>query len=301
MQFLLDVYQSLKQKAIPVNATIAFIMLAITTNAQTIQGKVLDSTNDEPLIYCHIKFIGADGGTLSNGDGEFEIANTASVDSVRVSYIGYKAQTLALGELRDTKVIRLDPQSIELGEISILGEDEYLYKAMSKCRKVMQRQPAQTSKAYFHLETLTRDVPMEMMQCYYNATTKGCRVTDLQLKNARAGLPKFEGGGYFVSLNTTRAIAKLDLTDLDDDFPLNPLQLSKSKCKEEFDLVRLPSFSDENTLHIAFTPKNERGIHFVAPKTPKPQNPSLFISALKLNQRYYSKQHCHQLYSKNRP
>ena len=238
--------------------TCALCTLCMAAVGQLTQGQVVDGESGEPLIYCHVRYIGQPGGTITNEDGEFEVDGSV-VDSIEVSYIGYRSQRLSVHSLEDSSVVRLMPMSIELGEISILSEDDGLYRIVAKCARTMQRQPAMTSKAYFHLETLTRDVPLEMMQCYYNGTVEGCAVKDLQLKNGRAGLPKLEGGGYYVSLSTTRAIIGSDLTEPGIEFPVNPLQLKRKECMLAFDLVRLPSFSDENTFHIAFTPKVANG------------------------------------------
>ena len=236
----------------------AMMSAAQTTTSQTL---VVDAETDEPLAYCHIYFPSLHSGTITNQDGAFDMAGVPPGDSVRFSYVGYETRWLTASEVLRQGRIALRPKSILLSESVILGEDSFLYKAVARCRKRMQSQPQQIAKAYFHLESVSNDVPLEMMQCYYNATIQGCHINELALKNGRAALPRPEDG-YYVSLNTSKAIVMLDLTNASSQFPANPLQLSGSQCRKRFNLVRLPSYSDASVLHIAFTPKRGPGRHF---------------------------------------
>jgi len=242
---------------------IAFAMILCTyCNSQSVaQGRVVDADTKEPLIYCHIMIALENRGTITNEDGEFELIDVASEDTLVVSYIGYHSERISIAYLRSNSNIELQQQSIELGELVIYGEDEYLYKSVAECRARMLKQPSQTSKVYFHLETTSEGIPLEMIQCYYNGTSQGCAINELKLKNGRVGLPDLEGG-YYVSLNTTKAIAMFDIANPNTQFPANPLQMKFRNIKKFYDLVRLPSFSDQNTLHIAFTPKDNPDKYF---------------------------------------
>ena len=222
---------------------------------------MVDAETGAPLVYCHVYFPRLQSGTITNQDGAFDLKDVAPGDSVRISYVGYETRNLVVADILAEPRVAMTQQSIVLDETVVVSEDALLYKAVAKCRQRMLRQPEQVSKAYFHLETVSEDVPLEMMQCYYNAQTKGCHVNKLDLKNGRAGLPSPEDG-YYVSLNTSKAIAMFDLTNPNFQFPGNPLQLRRNECRKQFNLVRLPSFSDAQTLHIAFMPKTSDNRYF---------------------------------------
>lgn len=153
---------------------LALMPSVYTWSQSTVLGYVVDSDTKEPLIYCHIMIASRDKGTITNEDGEFELSGVIPGDTVVVSYIGYHSKRLSIADLMHTPIIELRQQYIELGELVIYGEDEYLYKAVAKCRALMLKQPAQTSKVYFHLETTSNNTPLEMIQCYYNGTSQGC-------------------------------------------------------------------------------------------------------------------------------
>lgn len=70
----------------------------LQAQTRTYHGTVVDAVNDEPLIGATVLPIGGGQGTATDIDGNFTLSVPASVKSIKVSYVGYKEQTVALTE-----------------------------------------------------------------------------------------------------------------------------------------------------------------------------------------------------------
>ena len=81
-------------------------------------GTVLDAANNEPLIGATVMPIGGGQGAATDIDGNFKLTVPANVKSVKVSYVGYKEQTLAL---HDKMVVRLASSSTNLDDVVIVA------------------------------------------------------------------------------------------------------------------------------------------------------------------------------------
>lgn len=70
----------------------------LQAQTRTYHGTVVDAANNEPLIGATVLPIGGGQGTATDIDGNFTINVPANVKSIKVSYVGYKEQTVALTE-----------------------------------------------------------------------------------------------------------------------------------------------------------------------------------------------------------
>lgn len=61
-----------------------------------ISGKVIDGQTTEPLAFANITFFNSDLGTFSDDKGNFSIENLHQVDSLLISYVGYKSLVIKL-------------------------------------------------------------------------------------------------------------------------------------------------------------------------------------------------------------
>lgn len=69
-------------------------MLSHTSLSQTVvKGKVTDANSGDPIPFANIIFKGTTVGTTTNFEGSFSVKSTIPVDSIVVSYLGYKAKT----------------------------------------------------------------------------------------------------------------------------------------------------------------------------------------------------------------
>ena len=104
------------------SGSILFSILAIQLHSQIISGKVLDSSNGEPLEYVSIGIVETPLGTITNKKGEFslEVKVQSPKAIVRFSMIGFKAQIFSSEELSNKEnVIKLTKEPVKLAEVIV--------------------------------------------------------------------------------------------------------------------------------------------------------------------------------------
>lgn len=92
----------------------------VTNPRRTLIGTVLDAENNDPLVGVSIRVKGTDRGTITDIDGRFSIEVTSN-DELEVSYIGYKPQTLMVGDL-GVMTIHLASDNEVLDEVVVVGQ-----------------------------------------------------------------------------------------------------------------------------------------------------------------------------------
>src|ERR1700744_5269265 len=84
-----------------------------------VKGKVIDRASGEPLENAVIKDIQRGKTTISDQSGNFELHISEPTDSLRVSYVGYRLQSLAIGKPGVPCLIRLERGQVDLKSITI--------------------------------------------------------------------------------------------------------------------------------------------------------------------------------------
>lgn len=99
---------------------ILMLMMTIMAQAQnvTVKGTVVDETG-EPLIGATVKAVGGQGGTVSDLDGNYSITVGPKVKQIEFSYIGYRAQKVAIKNGRADA--RMSPDASQLEELVVIG------------------------------------------------------------------------------------------------------------------------------------------------------------------------------------
>ena len=86
----------------------------------TFTGIVIDGSNNEPLPFASVYFVGSTIGTTSDLDGKFSITNSRGLLSVSISMVGYKTQLITLKPGRTTtKRIILQPEIYALEDFVV--------------------------------------------------------------------------------------------------------------------------------------------------------------------------------------
>lgn len=98
--------------------TLCAVSWSLMAQNRTYSGSVVDAANNEPLIGATVMPIGGGQGAATDVDGNFTISVPASVKSVKVSYIGYKEQTVAL---HDKMIVRLASTSTNLDDVVVVA------------------------------------------------------------------------------------------------------------------------------------------------------------------------------------
>ncbi len=83
-----------------------------------ISGQVVDSETNEPIPGANIVEVGTQTGTVTNPDGEFSLTVSAADVQIRVSFIGYQAQTINV-DGRSTITVRMQQEVGQLDDLVV--------------------------------------------------------------------------------------------------------------------------------------------------------------------------------------
>lgn len=89
----------------------------------TLQGRIVDSRTRKAVPYAAVMLQGTNVGTQGNDNGQWRLKvesgkwNTS--DEVVFSAIGYKKQTVSIGQLQKSGDVRLEPHATELREVQV--------------------------------------------------------------------------------------------------------------------------------------------------------------------------------------
>ncbi len=102
-----------------------FILLQTAFSQEnTVSGIVLDKRTEMPLEGANVYFKDAGIGTLTDEDGYFRLTYRPSenIDSLTVSFVGYKDYTIAFKSLKNRSKIYLEPDALNLPEIIVSAD-----------------------------------------------------------------------------------------------------------------------------------------------------------------------------------
>lgn len=86
---------------------------------RTLVGTVVEAGTADPLIGVNVKVKGTGEGTITDMDGKFSIGVTSQTQ-LEISYIGYKTQTLMVGDL-GVMTIKMESDNEMLDEVVVVG------------------------------------------------------------------------------------------------------------------------------------------------------------------------------------
>ncbi len=239
----------------------ALFLFSICSFSQTvIQGSVKDAASNEELPWCSISVKGTGKGTITNSEGTFVISVNFHTDTLLFSYVGYKALEVPSSVVSRKKTILLERTGIQLEELTVHADNDYLYDIVERCRKSIQKNRRyHVAKVYYSIETQTDEQPIELLECYYNGYIEGLSIKNLLFRNGRVGLAELDQR-YFLTLNSSMAISQIDLVRQDPAYPYIPLQFGKKNLKKMFRLTMEPG---ENGMYrIGFQPWENLHSHF---------------------------------------
>ena len=94
------------------------LFLPFLSNAQTIEGIVLDSDNS-PAIGAYVLNLDSEKHCHTNELGRFTIQNPSVGDTLEIIYLGHKRARLAIKELSQKIEIQLEESAFDLGEVVV--------------------------------------------------------------------------------------------------------------------------------------------------------------------------------------
>lgn len=102
-------------------AALVMCMLCVMSFAQVRQvtGTVLDSTG-EPVIGANVVVVGTTNGVITDFEGKFTLKDIPANSKIQVSFIGYVAQTVAVGNQSVMKIVLQDDSQM-LDDVVVVG------------------------------------------------------------------------------------------------------------------------------------------------------------------------------------
>ncbi|MBK6545420.1 MAG: carboxypeptidase-like regulatory domain-containing protein [Saprospiraceae bacterium] len=229
-----------------------------------IEGKILDKETKEPIPFANIYNKSSKKGTISNADGYFRILINEVTDTITISFIGYKEQIIKIKADKKNYLIYLEVNILLLNEVTVTPKDNsYLFELVQASKKSISS-IERKSKAYYELKSYVDVSQIELVEGYYNIDVKGYSLMNLHLKAGRIALST-NRNSFFVSLESSRALLMLNLFDRNDYFPINPMELSKSKLRKNYYLDLESKYLDgtnDSIYIIDYKPKVTTGLFF---------------------------------------
>jgi hypothetical protein len=154
-----------------------------------IQGKIIDKHNKEPLPFVTITFKGTRIGTTSDFEGNFKLKTIQKVDSIKVSYVGYKTyvRSVNYGQTQ-TFNIEMSEASSELKAITVRVGINPALRIVNNARNNKDANNQENLKAYQYdsynkVDVSLNNVSDEMKNRTMFKPIKGLFDTAFQMKN----------------------------------------------------------------------------------------------------------------------
>ncbi|MEQ8240715.1 MAG: carboxypeptidase-like regulatory domain-containing protein [Cyclobacteriaceae bacterium] len=139
-----------------------------------ISGRVLDKATNEALPFATVGFPNSALGTITNGDGDFElpIPEAFKNSSIRVSYLGYESTSVDPSKFDSNMLIVLSPSTIQLAELVIrpLEPEDYIKRAVKKFPENYTTEPF-NSTAYYREKFTENGNFLGMTEGYFKSYT----------------------------------------------------------------------------------------------------------------------------------
>ncbi|QNK77922.1 prolyl oligopeptidase family serine peptidase [Winogradskyella sp. PAMC22761] len=136
------------------------------TSQETIKGTIVDQTDGIPLPYAYLKIDKTALGTVTDGNGKFQITIPKKYDTytITISYLGFEDLILNIAEFRalNGTTIKMTSESVSLDEVLVEETKEKLPSAKSVLRKVIKNIPSNYSNVPslitgYYRETITEN------------------------------------------------------------------------------------------------------------------------------------------------
>ena len=102
---------------------ISFFIVSVTFSQKTVTGMVIDSETKSPLPFANI-ISNIKTGSITDADGSFEFDNKEKINSITISYIGYKSQSIDINDSSSNYYkVELQKDIQNLNEIVLNGNE----------------------------------------------------------------------------------------------------------------------------------------------------------------------------------
>jgi len=227
--------------------------------AKTIMGKIVNSSNGQPLPYSSVSILNQNMGVISNEDGFFIFKIPAGYqnDTLVLSHLGYYLYKIPISKIKDNRIYKMNERSVSLPEILIrsIPPEEIVKQAILKIpdnyfkgpylMRAFYREIVKRNKKYMSYTEAVLDIYKRPMRptLFRNdvKVVKERKFTNLKLQDTLS--LKLKGG--------IDAILKLDLIR-------NPLEFIELNNKTyHYSLANMQFVDGRLTYVIRFTPMEE--------------------------------------------
>ena len=112
------IFRKFRQRSFLLVALLLMGCLQLLAQTRTIKGVVTDAQNGEALIGATVMVEGDKSGTVTDFDGNFSLQVPSSARKVKISYIGYIDQQVAIS---DNMQVKLESDSKALADVVVIG------------------------------------------------------------------------------------------------------------------------------------------------------------------------------------
>ena len=136
--------------------------------AQTVQGKVIDSKTRESIPFVSLGIIGTNTATVTNENGEFIIKVEKFPIKLRFSHVSYLQLEISITENQSALIIRLSPAAINLNEVVIRPDEG---KNLLRLALIKAKQHLNTpfyANAFYRQLTSTNNNATEIHELFYD-------------------------------------------------------------------------------------------------------------------------------------
>ena len=222
---------------------LVLLLFSISGIAQQVAIKVISFVDSSPIAYAHVVNQSIQKGTITDLEGNAIIRYDTEIDSIQITYVGFKDFSISVDSILQDPVIKLQRRARELNTIVVFGKSTLLYKLIRKCRRKASYS-AYPSKIYFQLASYYNNNQIEQLESYYNGKVRGADLEELELYKGRVGLSQVNDIS-FLSPDASEAFY-MHRTFLENEyFPESPLSLSYRDLKKHYSLKLLRRYTDE--------------------------------------------------------
>ncbi len=146
---------------------IFILFTTVISNAQTVQGKVVDEMSGEPIPFVSIGVIGTNNTTVTNDAGEFILKNISLPAKLRYSHVSYLLIEDEISSYNNL-FVKLNPAAINLKTVTV---DPYrgqrLVKAALEKTKEFEKNIFYGNAFYRQLTTIN-EKPSQIYELFYD-------------------------------------------------------------------------------------------------------------------------------------
>lgn len=237
------------------------VLFPFNTNQPiTVQGKIIDEKDGSPIPFAHISISGANTGTSSNEDGEFEINLSKLPTELLVSHLAHEKKLLYVyNELQELE-IKLTPSHVTLKEVTIKAKRNLNsnYKLVQKAYNLLNKSESEIKygKAFYRQKSSREEKYTEIFELFYDVEYNTNGIKDWAVQEGRYAFQnKNEYDIFLYNKNFTLLSRLFSIRQPDTESYLFPINTDVKKLFD-LELKEIIKFDQRFIAVISYAPKS---------------------------------------------